>query len=206
MKKLLCTLGIFLCVAGANAQSSDNKNNVSGGFGFTEYAGHLGTVWGNFDEEWYGVLRLTYSRYLNPSFDALGFVTTGDFGRCYDGPLDTTKLNFRTRLTVVGLSLKYKFTNGYIFKEDAKLSPFVYAGAAIDFARDLWHQGITVNVGNYVTLNFGLGLCWNVTTRFQFIYNCGFGYFTTNAMTFDYNRGDAKDTYMQNSLSIGYNF
>jgi hypothetical protein len=206
MKKLFIALCLTVLYFGATAQTATNKNNFSGGFGFTEYNGSLGSSWLVFNEEWYGVLRLSYSRYINPSFDAHIFVTTGDYGHCQDDNPDTSIIRFRTRLTVIAATLKYKFANGYIFKEDAKFSPFVYAGAAMDFARDIWHTRIGANNGNYLTFNWGLGLTYNVTDRIQFTYNLGFGCFTTDAITFDYNPHGTKDMYMQNSLSIGYNF
>ncbi len=116
----LCLLGTAL-----SAQTRSAKNNLSAGAGIQQYNGDLGNSFFDFAEEWYGVARLAYSRYLSPALDAQAFATMGDIGRCFDGVLPPGEqiLMLRSRFTSVGLALKYKFANGRFLREEARL-PF----------------------------------------------------------------------------------
>ncbi|MEO6039389.1 MAG: DUF6089 family protein [Saprospiraceae bacterium] len=206
MKKIFFFAAFLLSVA-ANAQTSSAKNNLSAGAGIQQYNGDLGNSFFDFEEEWYGVVRLGYSRYLNRSFDAQVFATTGDIGRCFDGVLQPGEhvTMLRSRFTTLGLSLKYKFANGRLLKEDARLAPYVYAGAALNNHRDLWVvQDPRVNEGTYISINGGLGLTYRLCTRFQINYNLGLGYFTTDKL--DFISQGSNDLYLQNTFSVGMDF
>jgi hypothetical protein len=69
------------------------------------------------------------------------------------------------------LLLKYKFSNGYIFKEDAIVSPFLAAGigmASYSGDRTVGNSvDLTVPVGLGVKLNFTKWLAF----QYQFMYN-----------------------------------
>ena len=81
------------------------------GGGLEQYKGDLGNSFLDFQEEWYGFVKLAYGRYLNHSFDAQAFATIGEIGRCFDGVLDPEHpvLMFRSRFTTEGF---YTSING----------------------------------------------------------------------------------------------
>ena len=198
---------LFVTSTALEAQTRKAKNNLSAGAGIQQYNGDLGNSFFDFKEEWYGVVRLAYSRYLNRSLDAQAFATIGDIGRCFDGVLlpGEQVLMLRSRFTTVGAGLKYKLANGSILKEDSRIMPYVYAGAALNHHQDIWHEAAPrVNRGYYASVNGGLGISYRLCPRFQLTYNLGLGYFTTD--TVDYISKGRNDMYLQNIFSMGMDF
>lgn len=206
MKKqclILCLLSSALFVA---AQTSTHKNNISAGAGIQWYKGDLGNSFFDFEEEWYGVARLAYNRYLNRSLDAQATASMGDIGRCFDGVLDPEHrvLILRSRFTSFGLNLKYKFANGRLLKTNARFAPFVYGGIALNHHKDLWTNDPRVNEGFYSALNGGLGTAIRLTKRIELVYNLNLGYLTTDAL--DFISKGFNDMYLQNTFTLGYHF
>ena len=197
---LIGLIAISIC---SNGQTKDKKNNISIGGGKESYNGQLGNSWFNFSEEWYGFVNLSYSRYLNKSFDALAFGTVGDIGRCRDDDASHNVLNLYVRMSSAVFALKYKFANGYLLKEDARISPFIFLGAGINNLTDIWNH-IDCNAGNDMTINGGVGATYNFTKRFNFGYRMGFGYFTKPG-AMDYS-ASMRAMYMQNTFCLGFNF
>ena len=197
---------MILFASVANAQTKTNKNNLTAGGGLEQYKGDLGNSFLDFQEEWYGFVKLAYGRYLNHSFDAQAFATIGEIGRCFDGVLDAEHpvLMFRSRFTTTGLDLEYKFANGYLLKENSKIAPFVYAGAALNHHQDIWTNEPRVNEGFYTSINGGLGVSCQLIKNIQFVYNLELGYFTSDAI--DFISKGSNDMYLQNTLMLGFNF
>src|ERR1700722_6782918 len=110
------------------AQTSDHRNNISDGGGKESYNGDLGNSWFNTGEEFYGFWSLSYSRYFNRSFDGSVSFSYGDIGRCAEDGFGAVRsdgspiLNMYARMTTLTVALKYKFANGYVLKEDSKVS------------------------------------------------------------------------------------
>jgi len=203
MKNKLLIALMVLSVYGT-AQTADKRNNISIGGGKESYNGHLGNSWFNLSEEWYGFGNISYSRYLNKSFDAMLNASTGDIGRCRDDDASLSVLNLYARMTTVVIAAKYKLTNGYIFKEDAKLSPYIFLGAGYNNLVDIWNHK-DCNAGNYVTLNGGLGVTYNITQRYNIGYRMGFGYYT-KAGSVDYITTGMHAMFMQHTFCVGINF
>ncbi len=153
-------------------QTADRKNNISLGGGKQSYNGDLGNAWFKADEEWYGFVAANYSRYLNKSFDFNLSVTYGDYGHCREEGESEFRadgsevLNMLSRLTTSIVSLRYKFSNGYILKENARLAPYIYAGAGFDKLRNTWSYP-RANMGNYTSFNGGLGCRYNITKKYK---------------------------------------
>jgi OmpA-OmpF porin, OOP family len=207
--KLLIAFAI-ISVSGF-AQTADNKNNISIGFGTQSYNGALGNSWFDFDYETYGFFAINYSRYINNMFDVTIYSTYGDYGHCKHSddiqyyPDGERTLNMHSRLTTANLAVKYKFANGSILKENARIAPYLFAGAGIDNAQDIWDitTPIRVDQGNYFTVNGGGGVRINFTTRFNFTYNISFSYFTNDKI--DENPLGQHPMNMQFTYSVGYN-
>jgi hypothetical protein len=210
MKNKLLVGLIVLSISGFG-QTSEKKNNISVGLGTNAYNGDLGNPWFNPKDEWYGVGSLNYGRYLNRSFDISLALTSGDYGHCRDEdderfrPDGSEVLNMLSRLTTGVIAVKYKFTNGYILNENAKIGPYIYLGGGINNISEYWWANKTrANTGNYGSYNGGLGVRYNVCSHLNVTYNLGFGYFTTDNI--DKRAEGTKDMYMQNTILFGVNF
>ena len=171
----------------------------------------MGNSWFNPGEEWYGFVSVSYGRYINKSFDLNLNASTGDFGHCRDSDDPAVRsdgsrvLNMLSRLTTGIVTVKYKFANGYLLKENAKIAPYVFLGAGMNNVTDFWWTNKSrVNKGNYGSINAGLGVRYNFTEKYNLTYNLGFGYFTSDNI--DYRVQGINDMYMQHTFSLGINF
>jgi hypothetical protein len=205
MKKTLSLFAAFFVCFCLYAQTRALKNNIAIGAGFQNFNGDMGNTFFKTGEEVYGFVYLGYHRYLNRSFD-LGFrATSGDIGRCLEGE-EIAEYNstfmMRARMTAGTVLLKYKFANGYVLHEAAKVAPFLNIGFSVNNMRDIWTHN-RVNEGNYTALNGGAGVQFNITKRLNFIYHLGFGIFTSDNI--DFRLQGSNDRYMQNTFTLGMN-
>ena len=218
MKKLLCTLGLAVCSASLFAQTSQHKLGITIGGGPLDYKGDLGNSFNiSTYDVWRGGLSFQASYYLNKSLDVSAFGMGGDLGHCQSFDVITTPIenddrcpgcigrvglgNLSSRIYTVGLSAKYKFANGYLLNEKSRIKPYIYAGAAINRLSDQMKMNC-VNVGDYLTINAGLGANYYITERLNVGYNLSFGYFTEDKVDF-MSHGGTNDMYMQNALTVG---
>jgi hypothetical protein len=211
MNKVILVGILFISLNTSYAQTQEKKNNLSIGGGQGAYNGDLGNAWFVSDEEWYGFIALHYSRFINKSFDMTSSITFGDLGHCREEDESQFRsdgsevLNMLSRLTSVVFSLKYKFANGYILKENARLSPYVYLGVGVNNISEYWWSNKNrAIVGNYGSLNGGLGIRYNFLEKYNFTYNMGIGYFTSDKID---NRVEGRnDMFMQQTILLGMNF
>ncbi len=133
--------------------------------------------------------------------------------------------DLRSLMISGNVAVKYKFANGYILNENSKLAPYVYFGAGINRLSDNMRRNC-VNVGKHFSLNGGVGVKYNINERFNIGYNLAFGCFVTNKHVYTSNgikgitavvnptevngeemkMSNKKDSYLQNSLTFGFNF
>lgn len=109
-----------------SAQTPERKWNIGVMGGISLYAGDLGNNITKFNPEvfsqnWVG--GISVSRYINPSFDAM---LNGVYGTW--GYYDNAVTIFKGNMVHSNLSLKYKFNNGYMLAEQARLSPYIFGG------------------------------------------------------------------------------
>ena len=208
--KIFCLFFLLLSI-GSEAQTSLHKNNISIGGGQQSYNGDLGNAWFIPGEEWYGFGSIQYSRYLDRSFDISTTITWGDYGHCRDKEDNvywedgTEVLNMLTRLTCASVSVRYKFSNGYILKENARVTPFIFLGAGFNNISEQWWRNKTRGrIGNYGSINGGPGLRLNFAKRFNFTYNLGFGYFLSDKI--DFRDKGRNDMVMQHNMMLGISF
>jgi OOP family OmpA-OmpF porin len=194
---------LFISSLAAKAQTVDQKNTISIGGGKECYNGHLGNSWFDPSEECYGFVSISYARYLNKSLDILASCSTGDIGRCREEGADISILNLYARMTTGIIAIKYKFANGYLLKENARLAPFLFMGGGINNLTDIWTH-YRVNQGNYLTVNGGAGFSYRFATHYNLSYTLGFAYFETDGLDFIETGGH--DMYMQHTFTLGYNF
>ncbi len=218
MKKILCSFCLILLVVGLNAQTASNKTCVTAGFGFQQYKGDLANDFYKFHWTKYGVASATLGFYINKTFDFNFQMSVGDFGYCQSsaeadrwvdadlrcpGCKNRVGLgNLNSRMTSGGIAIKYKFANGYLLKENARIAPYIYMGAGINHITDRMKMNC-VCPGDYSSINAGVGFRYNVCEKFNIGYNVALGCFSSSNL--DYITGK-KDMYLQNTLFLGYNF
>jgi OmpA-OmpF porin, OOP family len=126
-KVFLLSTVLLLGLVGLQGQNADNKWGIGLHFGVMEYHG-------DFDKQFYSFTQgyavgASLSRYLSPSFDLMGHFFYDRSHSWEDGRTGMpTWMHFEADMYNLNLLMKYKFNNGYILKETAKLSPFLLAG------------------------------------------------------------------------------
>jgi outer membrane protein OmpA-like peptidoglycan-associated protein len=165
MRKFIL-MGLIACtVAVASAQNSDHKWSIGLFGGKTEYNGDLGNAFIKFDKAFYPFGAISINRYLNPSFDLGVYSSYGEYGY-----KKTPARRFFGEKFDVSLLLTYKLSNGYIFKEDALVTPYISAGVGMAH----YHGNRVWNGRDYI-IPVGGGLKLNITNwfalQYQLLYN-----------------------------------
>lgn len=234
--QLLITVAVAITTFSSIAQNKNHKIGIETGAYLQQYNGNLGNSFFKFKETAFAGGSLNVGLYLNKSFDINAGGTIGHFGYCqteedkkrivaleYRCPGCTDRLGMgelRSMMISGNTSIKYKFANGYLLKEDSKIAPYVYAGVGINYLSDVMKRNC-VNVGNHFTINAGAGVKYNVTERLNIGYNLGVGCFMTKKVYYtnaiaenneiekdadDVKMDKRKDLYMQHAFTLGFNF
>src|SRR6218665_208232 len=199
MKHRLFIACFILFGTAALAQSKSNKLNISVGGGSQKYRGDLGNGFKFKNDVWTGGVMVNVGYYINKSFNIGLFGSMGDFGFCQPDEVAKREVsiddrcpgcigrvglgNLSSRMTSGGALLKFKLNNGQLLREDAKLKPYVYLGAAMNNLADRMNMKC-VRPGNYFSINSGLGVSYYMSERISIGYNLGFGYFTCDYIDF----------------------
>jgi len=216
MKSYLLSLGFIFLAIGAIAQTATNKLGLNIGGGFQQYHGDLGSALYKKYISSYGTINISVGYYLTKSVDACIFGFIGDYGYCQPEEMKNKEVpdadkcigcvgrvgmgNLNSRIASGGVFLKYKIANGFLLSQNAKLKPHIYGGVSINRLTDRMKKKC-IAVGDYYTVNAGLGLQYYLCEKVNIGYNIGFGYFTTDKIDF-ISRGK-NDLYMQNTLNLG---
>ncbi len=156
-------------------------------------------------------------KYLNPSFDIglNGFYDHVD-------KKDETNLfpgygfNFSTQVFAIKALFKYKLNNGYIFKEDAKLRPFISAGLGALYTKatgdGTWgntHDNAmtspNVSIGPGVTIPLGEVVSLELYSYLNFPGNADFSDLVSNENPDIPLNNKIGDFYLQNAVSLRFN-
>ncbi|OON69788.1 OmpA family protein [Hymenobacter sp. CRA2] len=105
----------------AQAQTADKKTSISLSGSAFQYKGNYGSDYWNFSSNHYGP-GIAISRYLSPGFD-LGL--HGNYVELKG--TQNAGNTFATNVVNVNLGLKFKLNNGWAFKEDAFVQPYLLA-------------------------------------------------------------------------------
>lgn len=179
----------------ANAQDSSRKWALGFYAGRNEYNGDLGNGFFKL-EPLYPMGGFYLGRYMNPSFDLSFQLDYGSYG--YDNHTNF----FLSRKLDGDLLLKYKFTNGYILKEDAWFTPFITAG----IGGDKYYEYKTYAEGRDFLIPMGAGIKMNLSKddlldlQYQILYNLNL----TNSG--DVGKGGNSLSFITQSLGIILNF
>tara|TARA_R110001599_G_scaffold339010_1_gene558323 strand:- start:5008 stop:6417 length:1410 start_codon:yes stop_codon:yes gene_type:complete len=153
MKKLLLILAMAVSTFSVSAQTEDSPwwltleltNNK------LDYKWYDGMF--NFGQLDNSGFRVGIERYLSPSFDLeIGF----SHGRIIHNDI------LDGNVTDLDLRFVYKFDNGYIFKKDAKVAPYFFAGYGLTGFSKIEPIYEEFNEGTYSMLPLGAGLKFKV--------------------------------------------
>lgn len=179
-KHLLTTLfASMILIFDVSAQSSDFKYGIELNGGLREYNGDRGSTmyFASKQSFNYQAIGLGFNYYINPSFDATAYASTGDLGY-----YDKKRLGFRAHITDIVFGLNYKFNNGYIMSEDARVKPYIRAGwggmqsiATIQHGIPGWDKSRTWFASHWSAgFGFRIRLTPTIDLQIQELYNYSF--------------------------------
>lgn len=184
---LTLLLSLFIFSFMAEAQSYNKKFGLEVNGGIREYHGDHGSAIYLQRSPDYQTVGGSFGIYLNPSFDLHLYGSVGDLGfyktsTDYDcdncGTGYTYRQGFTARITDAMLGITYKFANGYILAEDARVRPFLKAGwgamqsvsniSHIRHFTEEWPKSRTWIASHW---NAGLGFKIGLTETFDLVIN-----------------------------------
>ncbi len=154
MKKFTLFVIASLFVLSVFGQTADKKWGVGLDWGTLQYKGEIGNQYNKF-EDWTNGYGISLNRYLNPSFEAqLQF----NYNLLDEAGNERSLGRFKGNATFLNLNLHYKFNNGYIFKEDAFLQPYLLAGLGyMGGTTEGWSPSFSDNKVSGMNLVAGVG-------------------------------------------------
>jgi opacity protein-like surface antigen len=202
------------------------------------YNGNLGNSLFQFKTTCFAGFTSSVNVYVNKSFDVSFGNAIGHFGYCPTAEDEKRMVDFalrcpgetcqdlvgmgnlRSQLFSSTLSLRYKFANGMLLAENARVEPYIYAGAGYNRLSDVMKRDC-VNAGNHFTTNAGIGARYNLSSKWNVGYNLEMARFSTKKVyltneianpteeyTVDpeaHKMEHRKDYCMRNSIFIGFN-
>jgi len=184
------------------AQVREKKWNLSASGGISVYAGDLGSGITDFNSEVFNqniIVGVSISRYLNASFDVTLQGIGGSWGY-YDKAGGTI---FKGDMLHGNLNVRYKLSNGYLLKEDSRLSPYLFAGVGYTN-----YSGSRITDGVDYPIVGGLGLRFRMTDALYLNYTSTYGYMSTayNNPTTTTTKPTGTDEFMFHTIGLGFNF
>ena len=185
--RIVLCIALLLLAKASFAQTEEHRWNIAIGGGPQDYKSSVGNGFKISSEtSWHGAGLLQVSNYLNKSLDLMFFASIGDLGG--------------SRVKSVGISLKYKFANGYLLDESIGLKPYVYLGAAFNNLTYKEQLG-KIPDANYMSVNGGLGVCYNIFWRLSIGYNLGMGGFLIDNTSIGEQVG-SREMFLHNALLL----
>jgi hypothetical protein len=187
LNKIALCLVLTCLTTLTQAQTADHRWSIAIGGGPMDYKSNLGNGFSlSKKTSWHGAALMQVGNYLNPSLDLAFFASMGDLSA--------------TRLKSVGIALKYKFANGYLLDESNALKPYIYLGGAFNNLTDRLNYG-KVPETNYMSLNGGLGVRYNVFWRLDIGYNLAIAGFLADKKSVE-KFGASTEAYLHNAILL----
>ena len=184
MRKLFTAIFSFLIVS-ALAQNATHPWSIHVGAGLVDFNGPITKQYAR-TQAWHGVFTAGASRYLSKSFN-LGLQLSGGDVWAPSNVSDPGSNQSATQLERLydgALVLRYKFDNGYIFRDTALAAPYLFAGIGANYIQDDFHNFLPMGVG----IRFNAGKRWSFFAQSQ--YNAAF---------------NTSSDYLQHSLGVMLN-
>ena len=174
---------LFCCLLSTSmlqAQSADKPWAVGLSVGKTAYQGDLGSSFFKPEKAFQGNVGLTFSRYLNPTFNLAlngsygryGYMSTPDLDKKV-ATISTHEGNFLTNKGQANVMLEFKFNNGWLLPVDFKLSPFLSAGLGAASYTAVDNRG--TNNTDFI-LPIGGGLNYRINDMFNIYWQSTYAY------------------------------
>lgn len=163
--------GLFTSLSAQDKETDFSKWKLGMHVGMLQFTGDAGSEFFEVKPSTAGV-QLTVARILNPSFDIEGAFMGGN--------LDFEE-TVETKVYDLTANVVYKFNNGYILKEQARVAPFLMAGVGglkSDYGYDLTAPlgaGINFRIDEYMNFQVRSQYKWNSESTFDmFQHSAGF--------------------------------
>ncbi len=191
-------LALSLLTLGMQAQTVERRWNVGLIGGITEYQGDLGNKFLAFDRNTtdktftYG---LTLNRYLNRSFD---FGVLGSYGIW--GYFEPDRPNFQATMFNFNGTVKYKFYNGYMLKENSLFMPYILAGIGVAS-----FKGSQTSEGVDAPLIAGAGVDVRLGEVIGVGYQARYGYLLNSDSRDLLEQGNSNDAFLIHTVGLSFN-
>ncbi len=171
----------FLATTTLQAQSADKPWTVGFNVGKTSYQGDLGSGFFKPEKAFHGNVGMSFSRYLNPTFNVSLNGSYGRYGYMKDensqdkkiSTVSTHEGNFLSNKGQANIMLDFKFNNGWLLPEDFKLSPFLSAGLGAASYTAVNRRG--TNDSDFI-LPVGGGLNYRINDMFNIYWQSTYAY------------------------------
>lgn len=190
MKRVYIVLfGLFIGLS-VSAQNERHQWAIGVGISATDFSGPLTKSYFDFDN-YKGAGRIFVGRYMNESFNLKADFTFGKawFPTITAYPEVVPDVYQLRQLYDMGLSIEYKFNNGYIFKEDAVIAPYIHTGFGFNSVVDYdfntyvpFGLGLSIRPADWLTINVQSSYKLNLDNSFDYtqhavslVYNFGKG-------------------------------
>lgn len=198
MKRIILSTLAFCLFFFANAQTEVRKWNIGIAGGTSEYNGDKGNGFFDFNSKtlfknW--TASLTATRYLNASFDVSLRGTYNDKWGYYKSTPD-----FNGQLTLIDLTFRYKFANGYMLPKETRLAPYILAGGGY-----MKTDGNNIFGGEDWPLIVGAGVNYRITNVIGINYQASLGYLFSDGRDFE-KGGKFNDAFLIHTLGLNFNF
>ncbi len=180
MKRLLTLLILLTAILSTDlkAQNRDHRWAIGAGVSVVDFSGPMTKEFFEFDQ-FKGIGRVYFSRYLNSS---LNTKLDYNFGKVWapvvdpvNGYPNTLEGIYEAQfMHAASLTLEYKFDNGYIFREEAVVGPYIFAGIGGNYLYDDFNSIVPVGFGlnirptKWMTLNMQFGYNFNIDNSYKY--------------------------------------
>lgn len=210
---------LILLPLGSLAQTKEHPWNVGLHIGKSEYNADIGDASFNWSQPYYGFAGLSLARYGNRSWDVMFNFNYGELGYWSDGDSIPTYTAGKFHGHMYGthmdgtMLVKYKFSNGYIFKENSRIQLSLVFGTGLSW---LWGENVydwyitatPTMKKNFTAKDFIVSSGWHVNFKLSKRFNI---YEQSLFVYTDHDGRDGfliqnNDGYLMHNLGITYNF
>lgn len=176
MKKYIILLMLAFSVNAMMSQSKIHPWTIGGGFTASNMEGLLNQRFLK-PRNYSGSAKIMFSRYINPSFNARLDIGVGNiwYPVVTYYPLVEPGVNKPQILADASLLIEYKFNNGYVFKENAIVQPYVMMGIGGNYLNEdfnsffPWGGGIKFRTTPWLSINIETLYKLNIDNSYSYL-------------------------------------
>jgi len=168
MKKILILICAIAACFSTMAQTEERPWNLGLYGGRVEYNGEYGNKFFDVPAKFYGLGALTFSRYLNRTFDVALYGAFGNYGA-----VDSRDVEFKSTMIYGDLTLKYKILRNdeYLFR------PYLFVGFGARYlCEDCNSSNLEPGVSAVIPAGVGIDLRLSEAWSLRYIGSYGYGF------------------------------